>query len=73
MSVKFFDTISNKAAHREQRRINTALQVVGFQPAFAPRDGELKPERLNGSVVSQPSPHPKVRVIGILEIKLKLN
>jgi hypothetical protein len=42
-----FGPKSNKAPRRKQRGINYALQSAGFQPAFAPRDGELNPQRLN--------------------------
>ncbi len=38
---------ANKAPRRKQRGINCALQSAGFQPAFAPRGGELNPQRLN--------------------------
>ena len=41
----------NKAPRSKQRGINTALQAAGFQPAFAPRGGELSPERLKKSEV----------------------
>lgn len=37
----------NKAPRRKQRGINCTLQSTGFQPAFAPRGGELNPQRLN--------------------------
>ena len=36
----------NKAPRRKQRGINCAPQSAGSQPAFAPRGGELNPQRL---------------------------
>ena len=42
----------NKAPRSKQRGINTALQAAGFQPAFAPRGGELNPERLKMKIIS---------------------
>jgi len=39
-------TLANKAPRRKQRGINFALQSAGFQPAFAPRGGELNPEEI---------------------------
>ncbi|OGT04322.1 MAG: hypothetical protein A2Z65_13230 [Gallionellales bacterium RIFCSPLOWO2_02_58_13] len=39
----------NKAPRSKLRGINFALQVAGFQPAFAPRSGELNPKRLKGA------------------------
>lgn len=36
----------NKAPRRKQRGIKSALQTVGFQPAFAPRGEELNPEEI---------------------------
>ncbi|WP_146059767.1 hypothetical protein [Nitrosomonas ureae] len=38
--------VINKAPRRKQRGINFALQSAGFQPAFAPRGGELNPEEI---------------------------
>jgi predicted DNA-binding protein len=43
----FEDISSNKALRRKQRGINCAPQSAGSQPAFAPRGGELNPQRLN--------------------------
>ena len=37
---------ANKAPRRKQRGIKSALQTAGFQPAFAPRGEELKPEEI---------------------------
>ena len=47
VSVKFFDTILINASHSKLRGINCALQLAGFQPAFAPRWRKLKSQRLN--------------------------
>ena len=40
-------SLKNKAPRCKQRGINCAPQSAGFQPAFAPRGGELNPQRLN--------------------------
>jgi len=48
-----FTATENKAPRSKQRGINTALQAAGFQPAFAPRGGELNPERLSKKFVKQ--------------------
>jgi len=37
----------NKAPRSKLRGINCALQSADFQPAFAPRSGELNPQRFN--------------------------
>ncbi len=43
---KYRKNALNKAPRRKQRGINYALQSAGFQPAFAPRGGELNPEEI---------------------------
>ncbi len=46
MRIKNLLSFQNKASRRKQRGIKSALQTVGFQPAFAPRSEELNPEEI---------------------------
>ncbi len=62
--------VQNKAPRRKQRGINFALQSAGFQPAFAPRGGELNPEEINigeTSVISWIE-HNKIQKIITLDV-----
>ena len=53
--------MTNKAPRRKQRGINCAPQSAGSQLAFAPRGGELNPQRFNGRRPNKRS-HPDLSI-----------